>query len=152
MNFPRVAIVDGVRTPFVKAGGILSNVSAQELGRMVMRELLERTEIEPSMIDEVIFGNVAQPMEATNIARVIALNAGCPLITSAHTVSRNCASGMQSIATGFDLIQTGQAQVVVAGGTESMSNIPLMFPKSMSFFLEKLSAGRNNDLHYNSRN
>lgn len=142
MNFPRVAIVDGIRTPFVKAGGIFSNVSAQELGRIAMRELLERTEIEPSIVDEVIFGNVAQPMDATNIARVIALNAGCPQITSAQTVSRNCASGMQSIATGFDLIQTGQAEVVVAGGTESMSNIPLIFPKSMSLFLEKLARAK----------
>jgi len=142
MNFPKVAIVDGVRTPFVKAGGAFSNISAQELGRIVMRELLERTEIEPSIIDEVVFGNVAQPMDATNIARVIALNSGCPQITSAHTVSRNCASGMQSIATGFDLIRTGQADVVVAGGTESMSNIPLMFPKSMSLFLEKLSRAK----------
>lgn len=138
MNSTRVAIVDGVRTPFVKAGGAFTNVSAQELGRIAMRELLERTEIEPSIIDEVIFGNVAQPMDATNIGRVIALNAGCPLSVSAQTVSRNCASGMQSIGTGYDLIQTGQAHVVVAGGTESMSNIPLVFPKSMSLFLEQL--------------
>ncbi|MCC7460788.1 MAG: thiolase family protein [Proteobacteria bacterium] len=142
MTLPRVAIVDGIRTPFVKAGGIFTNTSAQELGRLAMRELLERTEIEPAIIDEVIFGNVAQPMDATNIARVIALNAGCPQITSAQTVQRNCASGMQSIATGFDLIQTGQAHVVVAGGTESMSNIPLIFPKSMSQFLEALARAK----------
>lgn len=142
MSLPRVAIVDGIRTPFVKAGGIFTDVSAQELGRIAMRELLERTEIEPNIIDEVIFGNVAQPMDATNIARVIALNAGCPTLTSAQTVSRNCASGMQSIATGFDLIQTGQAHVVVAGGTESMSNIPLVFPKSMSLFLEQLARSK----------
>lgn len=142
MSFPRVAIIDGVRTPFVKAGTSFTQVSAQELGRVAMRELLERTEIEPSIIDEVIFGNVAQPMDATNIGRVIALNAGCPQIVSAQTVSRNCASGMQSIATGFDLIRTGQAEVVVAGGTESMSNIPLVFPKSMSFFLERLARAK----------
>jgi acetyl-CoA acyltransferase len=142
VTLPRVAIVDGIRTPFVKAGGIFTNVSAQELGRIAMRELLERTEIEPNIVDEVVFGNVAQPMDATNIARVIALNAGCPQLTSAQTVQRNCASGMQSIATGFDLIQTGQAHVVVAGGTESMSNIPLIFPKSMSGFLEKLARAK----------
>lgn len=142
MNSTRVAIIDGIRTPFVKAGSLFTNVSAQELGRIAMRELLERTEIEPNIIDEVIFGNVAQPMDAVNIGRVIALNAGCPTGTSAQTVSRNCASGMQSIATGFDLIQTGQAHVVVAGGTESMSNIPLIFPKSMSLFLEKLARAK----------
>ncbi len=142
MNFPRVAIVDGVRTPFVKAGNIFDSVSAQELGRIAMRELLERTGVEPGIIDEVIFGNVAQPMDAANVARVIALNAGCPQLVSAQTVSRNCASGMQSIATGFDLIRTGSAHVVVAGGTESMSNIPLVFPKSMSHFLDRLSRAR----------
>ena len=142
MNFPRVAIVDGIRTPFVKAGGAFSFVPAQELGRIAMREVLERTGIEPSLIDEVIFGNVAQPMDAVNIARVIALNAGCPESVSAQTVSRNCASGLQSIGTAFDLIRTGSADVVVAGGTESMSNIPLVFPKSMSLFLEKMARSK----------
>jgi acetyl-CoA acyltransferase len=142
MSLPRVAIVDGIRTPFVKAGSAFTNVSAQELGRVATRELLERTETEPSLVDEVIFGNVAQPMDATNIARVIALNSGLPLHTSSQTVSRNCASGMQSIATGYDLIRTGQAHVVLAGGTESMSNIPLVFPKSMSLFLERLARSK----------
>ena len=137
MSLSRVAIVEGVRTPFVKSGGPLHSTPAQELGRVVAREVIERTGIEPGHIDEVIFGNVAQPMEAANISRVIALNAGCPEIVSAHTVARNCASGMQSIASGFDLIRTGQASVVLAGGTESMSNIPLVFPKSMSNFLDR---------------
>lgn len=138
----RVAIVDGVRTPFAKAGTALSNVSAQELGRVAVRELIERTEIDPASIDEVVIGNVAQPMDATNIGRVIALTAGIPLGVSAHTTSRNCASGLQSIADGFELIRNGQAHTVIAGGTESMTNIPLIFPRSMSDFLGRLARAK----------
>lgn len=141
MNQP-VAIVDGFRTPFVKAGADFSYVSAQELGRVVTSELLAQSQIDPNHVDEVIFGNVAQPMDATNIGRVIALQAGLPLNTSAHTVSRNCASGMQSIATGVDLIGNQRCHVVIAGGTESMSNIPLVFPKEMGIFLEKLARSK----------
>jgi acetyl-CoA acyltransferase len=134
----RVAIIEGVRTPFAKAGTVLSDVSAQELGRVAVRELLEKTEIDPQTVDEVIIGNVAQPMEATNIGRVVALNAGLPLSLSAHTVARNCASGLQAITEGFELVRSGQAHTVIAGGTESMSNIPLVFPKEMSLFLERM--------------
>ncbi len=138
----RVAIVDGVRTPFAKAGTALLNVSAQELGRVAVRELIERTELDPSSIDEVIMGNVAQPLEATNIARVIALTAGTPHSISAHTVTRNCASGLQAITEGFELIRANQVHTVIAGGTESMSNIPLLFPKAMNHFLGNLWAAK----------
>ncbi len=134
----RVAIVDGVRTPFVKAGGAFAHVSAQELGRVALRELLERTEAEPQSINETIIGNVAQPMDATNISRVISLTAGLPLSSSAHTVARNCASGLQSIAEGFELIRAGRAEAIIVGGTESMSNIPLVFPRVMGDFLSSL--------------
>lgn len=138
----RVALVLGVRTPFVKAGGPLGDTPAHELGRVATRELLERANLPLESIDEVIFGNVAQPMEATNISRVIALMAGLPQTVSAHTVSRNCASGLQAIASGFDMIQAGRAHTVIAGGTESMSNIPLVFPKAMSNFLGRLAAAK----------
>ncbi|MCB1197481.1 MAG: thiolase family protein [Deltaproteobacteria bacterium] len=141
MNTP-VAIVDGFRTPFVKAGADFSFVSAQELGRVVTAELLARSQVDPNHVDEVIFGNVAHPMDAANISRVIALQAGLPLNISAQTVSRNCASGMQSIATAVDMIQAKRSNIIIAGGTESMSNIPLVFPKSMSLFLEKLARSK----------
>jgi len=137
-----VAIIDGCRTPFVKAGDAFSHVPAQTLGRIVTSELLARTQVDPHHVDEVVFGNVAQPMDATNIGRVIALQAGLPLSISAQTVSRNCASGLQSIVTAAHLIQSKSAEVVIAGGTESMSNIPLVFPKSMSLFLAKLSRSK----------
>ena len=138
----RVALVDGVRTPFAKAGGPLSKYGAQELGRIAVRELIERTDIAPDSIDELIMGNVAQPMDATNIGRVIALTSGLPLKLSAHTVARNCASGLQSIAEGFELIRSGRAHSIIAGGTESMSNVPVVFPKEMNGFLGALAKAK----------
>jgi acetyl-CoA acyltransferase len=131
----RVAIVEGLRTPFAKAGTSLNGVSAQELGRLAVRELIERTEIDPRSVEEVIIGNVSQPADAINIGRVIALNAGLPVTLPSHTVARNCASGMQSITEAFEMIRSGQAHTVIAGGTESMSNMPLFFPKEMADFL-----------------
>ncbi len=125
-----VVIVDGLRTPYVKAGTLFNDLSAQEMGRIVLSELVTRTGIDPQLIDEVIFGNIAQPPEAANIARVIALMAKLPLKTPAHTVGRNCASGMESIANAFLKIKSGEADIIAAGGTESMSNIPLLYPKS----------------------
>ncbi len=138
----RVALIDGVRTPFVKAGTAFNFVTAQELGRIAVRELIERTEIDPKSLDGVIIGNISQPMDAINIGRVIALNAGVPLSVPAHMVGRNCASGMQSISEAFELIRAGQAHSIIAGGTESMSNMPLFFPKEMGEFLGGLARAK----------
>jgi len=134
----RIAIVDGLRTPFAKSGGALKHIQADDLGAAVARELLVRLGIEPAMIDEVIFGNVAQPPHAANIGRVIALKAGLPENTIAHTVHRNCASGMQSITEAVTQIRSGQAQLVLAGGTESMSQIPLLMNAKLTEFFVKL--------------
>ncbi|MDZ7289388.1 MAG: thiolase family protein [candidate division KSB1 bacterium] len=123
-----VVIVEGLRTPYVKAGTLFKNLPAQELGRIVVSELLERTEIDRNLIDEVIFGNIAQPPEASNIARVIALNSGIPCHVPGVTVSRNCASGIEAIANAHLKIATGMAEVILAGGVESMSNIPILYP------------------------
>jgi acetyl-CoA acetyltransferase family protein len=122
-----IAIVEGVRTPFAKAFGALAGVPAQELGRIAVVELLRRASARPDVVDQVIFGNVAPPAEAANIARVIALTAGVPRDRIAHTVQRNCASGMEAITEAAQLIQLGEAKAVVAGGTESMSRIPLIY-------------------------
>jgi acetyl-CoA acyltransferase len=127
-----VVIVDGVRTPFAKAGTALKDVSARELGRVAVRELLERTELDPALVDETIIGNVGQPMDATNIARVIALEAGIPRERPAHTVQRNCASGLEAIAEAYQKVRAGDAEVVVAGGTESMSQIPLIVSRGLT--------------------
>lgn len=131
-NSRDVVIVEGIRTPFAKAGTVFKNVHAKDLGRSALKELLQMTNLDPKSVDEVIIGNTGSPSDSVNISRVVALNAGIPLEVSAHTVHRNCASAMESIATGFDKIKAGMADIVVAGGTESMSDMPLMFQRSFA--------------------
>lgn len=122
-----VVIVDGVRTPYIKAGTLFNKLTAVDLGKIAMRELLTRTNLDAKWVDEVIVGNIAQPPEATNIARIIALEAGIPKNVPAFSVGRNCASGMQAIVDAYLRIVTDQADIIVAGGVESMSKIPLLF-------------------------
>jgi acetyl-CoA acetyltransferase family protein len=122
-----IAIVEGVRTPFAKAFGALASVPADELGRVAAIEVMRRAGLRPEQVDQVVFGNVAPPADAANIARVIALRAGIPQDRIAHTVQRNCASGMEAITTAAQIIQLGEAKTVLAGGTESMSRIPLLY-------------------------
>jgi acetyl-CoA C-acetyltransferase/acetyl-CoA acyltransferase len=122
-----IAILEGVRTPFAKAFGALASVPAQELGRVASVEVLRRAGLRADQIDQVVFGNVALPADAANIARVIALTAGVPQDRIAHTVQRNCASGLEAITTAAQLIQLGEAKTVLAGGVESMSRIPLLY-------------------------
>jgi acetyl-CoA acetyltransferase family protein len=122
-----IVVVDGIRTPYIKAFTLFKDLPAQELGRIAVSELIQRTEIDPEIIDEVIIGNIAQPPEATNIARVIALESGIPQRVPGVTVSRNCASGIEAIAAAYRRIALGDADIVIAGGVESMSNVPLLF-------------------------
>ena len=131
----RVCIIEGLRTPFAKAGGPLNHVHAYQLGRMVVSEMLARCDRPDLEIDQVVFGNIIGPPEASNIARVVALQSGLPAKTPAYTVNMNCASALLSVAQGYDQILSGQARSVLVGGTESMSNAPLHFPKTMSNFL-----------------
>jgi acetyl-CoA acetyltransferase family protein len=138
----KVVVVDGVRTPFTKAGTALSGVPAVELARVAIRELLEQTEIDPAAVDEVILGNAAPPADAPNIARVAALAAGIPKRVPAFSVQRNCASGLQSITDGYNQIVLGQSDVVVAGGVESMSNVPLQFPGEFADVMEDLQRAK----------
>jgi acetyl-CoA C-acetyltransferase/acetyl-CoA acyltransferase len=122
-----IAIVEGVRTPFVKAFGPMAGVPAHELGRLTTRSVMERAGLRPEQVDQVVFGNGAPPPEASNPARVIALMAGIPQDRIAHTVQRNCASGMEAVTTAAQLLQLGQGRTIIAGGTESMSQIPLLY-------------------------
>jgi len=128
----RLAIVEGIRTPFCKAGGEMAAIGPDDLAAAIVKELLAKTEIELSAIDELIMGNVGQPANACNIARVIALKAGLPEDLIAYTVHRNCASGMQSITTGYEKLLAGCGDIVIAGGTESMSQYPLKFGSKMT--------------------
>ena len=95
----RIAIIGGIRTPMGKAGGSLRNLSADDLAAKLVKELVIRTKIDVDKIDEVIFGNVANPGNAANIARVITLKAGLPEKIPAYTVHRNCASCMEAVTT-----------------------------------------------------
>ncbi|HZC79535.1 MAG TPA: acetyl-CoA C-acyltransferase, partial [Ktedonobacterales bacterium] len=130
-----VIIAGGARTPFAKAGGALRRVTARELGIAAIREAVARSGFLPGDVDTVIFGNVASPADAANISRVVALGAGMPDRVPAHTVNRNCASGMEAIGQAAHLVATRQARVVVAGGVESMSNIPLLFSEEFKDIL-----------------
>ncbi|MEJ2050820.1 MAG: thiolase family protein [Calditrichota bacterium] len=127
---PRAAIIEGVRTPFTKFNTSLKDVIAADLAMHVLREIIERTDLDVNLIDHVVVGNGAPPADAPNIARIAALKAGIPQRVPGYTVQRNCASGMQSITEAAELIQLGHAEVVIAGGVESMSNIPFFFRRS----------------------
>lgn len=143
-----VVIVDGVRTPFVKAGADFKGIRAHQLGRIPLRELLERLDITDGQsaksrvkVDEVCFGNVANPEDAANITRVIAMLAGLDRSISAYTVHRNCASGMEAIGQAWVKIGAGHSDVMMVGGVESMSNLPLIYgPEMTAFFINLMRA------------
>lgn len=130
MNTQRLVIVDGVRTPFSKAGTDLARSGPDELGRVAVNALLTRTGLDPALIDEVIFGCVSQPADAANVARVIALRAGIPESVPAMTVHRNCASGCEALTQAAEKISAGHGSIFIVGGTESMSQVPLLFKQS----------------------
>ena len=118
-----VAIVCPVRTPVGRFGGVLRDVPAQDLGTLVIRELLDRTGLDPARVDDVILGHSYPSGENPAIGRLCALKAGLPIEVPGYQVDRRCASGLQSILNAAMLVQTGNAHVVIAGGVESMSNV-----------------------------
>ncbi len=126
MNQP-IYIVDGVRTPFAKMGTAFADTDAVELGRVAVQELLARTGLDPAIVEEVIIGCVAQPADAANISRVIALRAGIPDTVTAITVHRNCASGFEAVTQAAEKMMVGRGDVFVVGGTENMSLVPLLY-------------------------
>lgn len=119
-----VVIVAGVRTPVGKHGGAFRDLPAQHLAAVAIEELLKRTQIDPNLIDEVIFGCIGQYSDAPNVTRVAALMAGVPVHVPAYTVQRNCASGIQAITSAYQAIQAGDGEIFIVGGTESMSTAP----------------------------
>lgn len=119
-----VVIVSGVRLPVGSYGGSLKDLSAIDMGAMVVKEAVNRAGIQPSDVDEVIIGQVGQIAENGFVARAISLKAGMPKETTAYSVNRQCGSGLQAIADAVMEIQTGFADVVVAGGAENISQLP----------------------------
>jgi acetyl-CoA acetyltransferase family protein len=138
MNNERIAVVKGLRSPFLKMGSDFKHYDADDLAAFVLRQLMLVSKVSIQDVDHVIIGNVSQPSKAANVARVSALKAGFPNHIPAYSVQRNCASGMEAISTAMNALWADQADVIVAGGTESMSNIPFLFSKPMKQFFEKL--------------
>ncbi len=138
----RIAIINGFRTPFCKSGGALKGLEADDLAAYVIKELIIRTSFPKEDFDEAIIGNVCQPVHAANVAHVSTLKAGLPIDLPGYTVGRNCASGMESITTAADKILAGEANIILAGATESMSNIPFIYSKKMKEFFIVLSQAK----------
>lgn len=142
MSARDVVIVEGTRTPFAKAGTQLKKIHPAELGRVALRELIAKTHLDTKVVDEVIIGNTGNPVDAVNISRVVALNAGIPQHTSAYTVHRNCASALESISQGYEKIRSGTMDVIVAGGTENMSQMPTLLPPKIQRTFDELFAAK----------
>ena len=137
-----IVIVDGVRTPFCKMGSELAGLAADELGRVAVNALMTKTGFCAQMVDEVIFGCVCQPVDAVNVARVIALRAGLPESTPAATVHRNCASGFEALTTAAERVAGGHGEAFIVGGTENMSLAPLLYAESAAKKFAKLGKAR----------
>jgi len=119
-----VYILSGVRTPIGKFGGSLASMSAADIGVVAAKAAMERAGVQPNQVEESIFGNARQAGGGPNPARQISIRGGVPKEVPAYTVNKACASGMKSIALGFQEITTGNLECVLAGGTESMSRLP----------------------------
>jgi acetyl-CoA acyltransferase len=123
----RVAIVGGLRTPFMKVGTKYRNLSSLDLGAAVTNELLQRSNLAPDQVDEVIAGAVVGDVGAPNIAREIVMRCNMPASVDAYSVSRACATSTQAIVNGARSILFGDAEVVIAGGTDTLSKPPIMY-------------------------
>jgi acetyl-CoA C-acetyltransferase len=123
-----VVIVSAVRTPIGKFQGSLADVSAPQLGAIAVKEAVKRAGADPAVVSECIMGNVVGAGLGQNPARQAALGAGLPSTVAAMTINKVCGSGLKAVALGQQAIQTGNSEIVVAGGMESMSNTPYLLP------------------------
>ncbi|EJT0553290.1 acetyl-CoA C-acyltransferase FadI [Vibrio vulnificus] len=135
----RVAIVAGLRTPFARQSTEFSQVPAVDLGKMVVSDLLARTDIDPKLIDQVVFGQVVQMPEAPNIAREIVLGTGMNIHTDAYSVTRACATSFQSAVNVAESIMAGAIDIGIAGGADSSSVLPIGVSKKLAASLLALS-------------
>jgi len=137
-----IVIIDGIRTPYAKAGTALKDLSADALGAIVLKEIVARTGIDPERVDEVIVGNAGMPAEAANIGRVIALRAGIPQRIPAYSVQRNCASGMQAAASAYAQIAAGLSDIVLVVGVESMSSFGFYTTKRLKEIFTRIGRSK----------
>jgi acetyl-CoA acyltransferase len=138
----RVAIVDGCRTPFARSNTELKHLSAVELGKIAVRELISRTNLDVREIDHFVYGTVVQSVQEPNIAREVQLGSGVPPEVPAFTVGRACASANQAITSAAEHIALGLADVVIAGGAESLTDVPILFSDEMRDALVTASKAR----------
>ena len=141
-NGRRIAIVAGVRTPFAKAGTVLKSMSAQELGKIAVAELLQRSNLDGTEVQALTFGTVVPSVVAPNIAREVSLIPQLPKGVEAFTVSRACASANQAITDAADQILLGHYDCMIAGGAESLSNVPILHSRGMSEVLVAASRAK----------
>ena len=141
-NGRRVAVVAGCRTPFCKSGTALKHTQAVDLARYATRELLERTSLDPNAVDEMVFGQVVPSVLAPNLAREVSLLPQFPREIPAFSLNRACASANQAITAAHDQIALGHADVVIAGGAECLSDIPILASRRLSEILVEASRAR----------
>ncbi|MFU8806951.1 MAG: beta-ketoacyl synthase N-terminal-like domain-containing protein, partial [Bradymonadaceae bacterium] len=139
----RIAIVGGVRTPFVKAWADLKDWTEATLGREAVNELINRTELDPNLIDEVIIGCVSAPMDGPNVGREVVLRSQVPNGVPATTVQMYCASSAYAVVNACGDIMSGVADVVIAGGVESMSSARARYSLPLTHALQEVSKARN---------
>lgn len=137
----RIALVAGLRSPFVRSFGDLNDVDPVELSTQVARELLFRLDLPPREVDQIVWGTVVSVVRSPNVAREIALNLGM-YHASGHSVSRACASGFQAIASGAEMIWAGQADTVLVGGVDVVSHAPVVYKKRVIDTLQRLQRAK----------
>ncbi|NLB32630.1 MAG: acetyl-CoA C-acyltransferase, partial [Tissierellia bacterium] len=126
----KAVIVSAARTPIGSFGGVFASLSAIDLGVIAAKEAIKRAGIEPSMIEEVYFGNVLGAGLGQNVARQVTLGAGIPVETPALTINMVCGSGLRAVSMAAQFVESGQCDIILCGGTESMTNAPYLLPKS----------------------
>jgi acetyl-CoA acyltransferase len=139
---PRVAVIQGIRTPFAKSGTHYAHLTALDLGKLVVAELIERSGLDPNEVQDVVFGNVIPSVKAPNIGREIVLGTGLPKKIPGFTVGEACASANQAMTSAADMIFRGYADTVIAGGAESLSDVPILFSKNFAEALVASSKGK----------
>ena len=141
-NGRRVAIIAGVRTPFARSGSVLRHYTASDLGRFAVAELVQRTNLDGRLVDLLVYGTVLPSVTAPNIAREVALLPHFPRTLQAYTVGRACASANQAITDAADQIALGHADIAIAGGAESLSQVPILHSRGMSDVLVAASKAK----------
>ena len=126
----KAVIVSAARTPIGSFGGAFASLSAIDLGVVAAKEAIKRAGIEPSMVEEVYFGNVLGAGLGQNVARQVTLGAGIPIETPALTINMVCGSGLRAVSMAAQFVESGQCDIILCGGTESMTNAPYLLPKS----------------------